>query len=147
MSVVRKFRKKNRKTVARNSHASEILAYITEKDTYQQMLLRALLMEGTICASGTSHWDTHCLGLFYHPHLQKRSHFSHHIMRKPTICICENKGADQLRGNREADQRLCFRYMDSTIPHLSKSKISTAARCVSDLVGTQIVGFLTQQLI
>ena len=33
-------------------------------------------------------------------------------MGKPTICICENKGADQLRGNREADQRLCFRYSD-----------------------------------
>ena len=33
---------------------------------------------------------------------------------KPTICICENKDADQLRGNREADQRLCFRYLDST---------------------------------
>ena len=31
-----------------------------------------------------------------------------HLMRKPTICICENKDADQLRGNREADQRLCF---------------------------------------
>ena len=35
------------------------------------------------------------------------------LMRKPTICICENKDADQLRGNREADQRLCFRYSDS----------------------------------
>ena len=34
-------------------------------------------------------------------------------MGKPTICIGENKGADQLRGKREADQRLCFRYMDS----------------------------------
>ena len=31
-------------------------------------------------------------------------------MRKPDFCIGENKGADQLRGNREADQRLCFRY-------------------------------------
>ena len=31
-----------------------------------------------------------------------------HVMRKPTFCICENKDADQLRGNREADQRLCF---------------------------------------
>ena len=29
-------------------------------------------------------------------------------MGKPTICIGEHKGADQLRGNREADQRLCF---------------------------------------
>ena len=45
-------------------------------------------------------------------------------MGKPTICIGENKGADQLRGNREADQRLCFRYTDSTIPLLFKSKIS-----------------------
>ena len=40
-------------------------------------------------------------------------------MRKPAFCICENKDADQLRGNREADQRLCFRYTDSTIPVLS----------------------------
>ena len=39
-------------------------------------------------------------------------------MGKPTICIGENKDADQLRGNREADQRLCFRYSDSTIPLL-----------------------------
>ena len=45
-------------------------------------------------------------------------------MRKPDFCICENKDADQLRGNREADQRLCFRYMDSTIPLLSKSQDS-----------------------
>ena len=48
-----------------------------------------------------------------------------HLMRKPTICIGENKDADQLRGNREADQRLCFRYRDSTILLLSKSKISS----------------------
>ena len=39
--------------------------------------------------------------------------------------ICKNKDADQLRGNREADQRLFFRYTDSTIPLLSKSKISS----------------------
>ena len=64
-------------------------------------------------------------------------------MRKPAFCICENKDADQLRGNREADQRLCFRYMDSTIPLLPKSKknMSQAIFCgctawfVSDLVG------------
>ena len=30
------------------------------------------------------------------------------LMGKPTICIGENKDADQLRGNREADQRLFF---------------------------------------
>ena len=39
-------------------------------------------------------------------------------MGKQIICIVENKDADQLRGNREADQRLCFRYPDSTIPLL-----------------------------
>ena len=47
------------------------------------------------------------------------------LVGKPTICICENKDADQLRGNREADQRLCFRYSDSTIPLLLKSEISS----------------------
>ena len=43
----------------------------------------------------------------------------------PDFCICENKDADQLRGNREADQRLCFRYIDSRIPLLSKSEIKS----------------------
>ena len=46
-------------------------------------------------------------------------------MGKPTICIGENKGADQLGGNREADKRLCFRYSDSTIPLLLLAKISS----------------------
>ena len=46
-------------------------------------------------------------------------------MGKPIICICKNKGADQLRGNREADQRICFRYSDSTIPPLLNSTISS----------------------
>ena len=70
------------------------------------------------------------------------------LMRRQTICICETKDADQLRGNCEADQRLCFRYMDSTIPLLSISKISSllpssvtvqARLCQSltDLVGHQ----------
>ena len=45
------------------------------------------------------------------------------VMRKTSFCICDNKGADQLRSNCEADQQLCFLYMDSTIPLLSKSKI------------------------
>ena len=47
------------------------------------------------------------------------------VMRKPAFCICENKDADQLRGNRESDQRLCFRYIDNTIPLLCKSEISS----------------------
>ena len=47
------------------------------------------------------------------------------VVRKSAFCICENKDADQLRGNSEADQRLCFRYSDSTIPLLPKSEISS----------------------
>ena len=44
------------------------------------------------------------------------------LMGKPTICIGENKDTDIYR---EADQRLCFRYSDSTIPLLPKSEISS----------------------
>ena len=53
------------------------------------------------------------------------SYYMSRLVGKPTICIGENKDADQLRGNREADQRLCFRYSDSTIPLLLKSEISS----------------------
>ena len=45
------------------------------------------------------------------------------VMRTPAFCICNNKDADQLRGYREANQRLCFRYTASTIPLLPKSEI------------------------
>ena len=46
-------------------------------------------------------------------------------MGKPTIYICKNKDADQLRGNHEADQRLCFRYTDSTLALFLKSEMSS----------------------
>ena len=39
----------------------------------------------------------------------------------------QNKGADQLCSNCEADQRLCFRYTDSTIPLLLKYQIKFKA--------------------
>ena len=45
-------------------------------------------------------------------------------MGQPTICIGENKDADQLRSDCEADLRLCVRYMDSIIPLLPKYEIS-----------------------
>ena len=44
---------------------------------------------------------------------------------KTGFCLCENKDADQLRGNREADQRLCIRYTDTTTPLLPKIEISS----------------------
>ena len=76
-------------------------------------------------------------------------------MRKSAFCICENKDADQLGGNREADQRLCFRYTDSTIPLLSKSEISSispSSLIVQPGFGgtwseTPKTGFLTTRLI
>ena len=46
-------------------------------------------------------------------------------MRKPDFCICENKDADQLRSNCAADQRLCFRYTDRTIPLLPICEVSS----------------------
>ena len=76
-------------------------------------------------------------------------------MRKPDFCICENKDVDQLRGYREADQRLCFRYIASTIPLLPKYKISSlypySVAIQPDLCGTWLetskTGFLTTRLI
>ena len=44
---------------------------------------------------------------------------------KTGFCICENKEEDQLRSNCTADQRLCFRYIDSTIPPPPKSEFSS----------------------
>ena len=47
------------------------------------------------------------------------------VMRKPAICMRENKDTDQLGSNCAADQRLCFRYMDCKIPLLPKSESSS----------------------
>ena len=47
------------------------------------------------------------------------------VTRKTAFCMCKNKGADQLCGNRAANQRLCFRFIDITIPIFPKSEISS----------------------
>ena len=47
-----------------------------------------------------------------------------HVMRKPALCLCENKGADQLGGNCAADKHLCF-HIHSTISQLALSEISS----------------------
>ena len=47
------------------------------------------------------------------------------VVRKPAFCICENKDADLLRSNCAADQRFCFRYIDTTIALLDESGISS----------------------
>ena len=77
------------------------------------------------------------------------------VVRKPAFCMCENKDADQLRGNPEADQRLWFRYIDSTTPLLPKYKISSLLPSpVAVQLGlcrtwseNQKTGFLTTRLI
>ena len=66
------------------------------------------------------------------------------VMKKTAFCICENKAADQLCGNRTADHRLCFRYIDSTTPLLPKSEISSLwlySPFVSDVVGNPVDRF------
>ena len=60
------------------------------------------------------------------------------IMRKTAFCICEDKAADQLRGNRQADQGLCFCYIASTIPLLPKYIISSLCACTARFVSDQI---------
>ena len=61
----------------------------------------------------------------------------------------------QMSSNCEADQRLCFRYMDSISLYFLNPKFPASshllsfkctARVMSDMVGTQIVGFLTHRL-
>ena len=77
------------------------------------------------------------------------------VIRKLAFCICANKDADKLRGKREADRRLCFRYTDKTIPLLPKSEISSLLPSFvaeqPGLCGTWLedpkTGFLTTRLI
>ena len=62
-------------------------------------------------------------------YIQKQNRTQHvndmsRVMGKSDFCRCENKDADQLCSNCTADQRLCFRFMDSTIPLLLKTRIS-----------------------
>ena len=83
---------------------------------YSLILLTFMFSINTFMARKVLNWKN------FHYFLQNEMSL---VMRKPDFCICENKDADQLRGNREADQRLCFRYMYSTIPLLPKSEISS----------------------
>ena len=75
------------------------------------------------------------------------------IMRKPDFCLCKNKDADQLCSNCTADQRICFRCSDRTIPLLPLPKISRfffsytvqAGMCLT-WSEIQKVGFLASRL-
>ena len=73
-----------------------------------------IMMGKSICQIWVSHVESTSCENVFEPHREKTG-----------FCLCENKGADQLRGNREADQRLCFRYTDSANSLLLKSEISS----------------------
>ena len=49
--------------------------------------------------------------------------YINHIMTIPAFCMRENKDADQQRGNRVSDQRLCFRYTGNIFPLIPTSDI------------------------
>ena len=85
-------------------------------------------------------------------------HLSHSIRKNNNLHMLKQRRrsasqflADQLR----SDQRFCFRYTDSTIPFLLKSKIfnclaffcDCTGRFVSHLFGSHIGGFPTRRLI
>ena len=89
----------------------------------KEMHLRNRMISINPCKSGVLFGDG---GKRYSPRTRRLIwRYMSLVMRKPAFCICEREDADQLRGNREADQRLCFRYTDSTIPLLSESEISS----------------------
>ena len=76
---------------------------------------------GTLLPIKFQLWVSFNYNIFFSPFVCLMSH----CIRKPTNCLGENKGADQLRGDREADQRLYFRYTDSAIPLLLKCELSS----------------------
>ena len=43
-------------------------------------------------------------------------------------------GAGKIHGNHTADQRLCFHYIDSTVPLLPKSKITRPDTEFSEII-------------
>ena len=87
--------------------------------------------------------------------LENKQNNTSRVMRKTDFLMCENKGTDQLRSNRKADQRLCFCNTDSTIPLFPKSEISSlwpsSMALQPGLCGTRSktpkTGFLTMRLI
>ena len=76
------------------------------------------------------------------------------LMGIPTICIGENKGADQLRGNRKADHAFVFSTRIVQLLYFLNPKFQASSQllclyssvCVKPLFGNYIVGFPTRRL-
>ena len=60
------------------------------------------------------------------------------VVRKPAFYICENKDADQLRGKREDDQRLCFRYIESKIQIRNSKPLAIFYDCTAQFVSDMV---------
>ena len=57
------------------------------------------------------------------------------VLIKLAFCLCKNKGADQLCIYWTDEHRLSFRFTDSTITLILKSKISSFLACICDYTG------------
>ena len=118
------------------------------------MVLWSILasLTGAVCSYLTckKYWDTPVVPVSY----LCLYHMSP-IMRKPVYCKFENKGVEHLYCNHAADQPLYFRYIDSTIPLLLQSQISSLypsfvvvqPSLCRTWSKTPKTGFLTKQLI
>ena len=70
-------------------------------------------------------------------------------MRKPTFCICENKGADQLRSNCEADHTFVFATWIVQFLYFLNPKFPASSHllCLYSTVCVRPVSFLITWLI
>ena len=103
----------------KDAHACIVMFDLTQRLTFQNAVKWKKDLDAKCTLQDGS--PVPCLLLANKVRISKMSR----LVGKPTICIGENKGADQLRSNCKADQRLFFRYSDSTIPLLLKSEISS----------------------
>ena len=106
------------------------------RKTWDELLVndRKMLGMGSADPQNLSEWRGCLPGRLVRTDLssvQETGLYMGRLMRKPMFCICENKDADQLHGNQEADKRLCFRYMDNTIHLLPKPKFQAHSHLLS----------------
>ena len=67
-------------------------------------------------------------------------------MSKPMFCICKNIDEDQLRCKREADQRLCFRYIDTEIVVNFRTQDNLAVIYLKFKQRCQTLGYFTKKM-
>ena len=102
--------------------ANFIALYITLLATFLikliQDVLKKIIRLTSVVSSGSNRSP-----FSVRPVVKREQNEPHHD--KTVFRMCKNKGVDQLRGDCTADQCLCFRYIKTTTPILSKSKISS----------------------